>query len=295
MPDKNAVLIGRRAFLQGGTLTLLAAGMSAPSLAADTPTASLRFGLLTDLHYADKPTRGTRYYRETPSKLAETVERFSKEKLDFTVELGDLIDSSHDANADQKWLTKIHSHFLQTPEPKHFVLGNHCVETLTKDEFLGGVGQKQSYFSFDANAFHFIILDACFRSDGVPYGRNNSEWTDANIPQAELDWLRADLAETKKPTIVFAHQRLDGSDQHCVKNAAEVRTLLEASGRVLAVFQGHSHKNDYKQINDIHYATLVAMVEGTGIENSGYAIAEVTPDATIHLRGFRKQAGYEWR
>ena len=97
-----------------------------------------------------------------------------------------------------------------------------------------------------------------------------------------------------KPTIVFAHQRLDGSDRHCVKNAAEVRRALEASGRVLAVFQGHSHQNDYKQVGGIHYATLVAMVEGSGAENSGFAVADLSPDGTIRVRGFRRQAGYDW-
>lgn len=49
---------------------------------------------------------------------------------------------------------------------------------------------------------------------------------------------------------------------------------------MLAVFQGHSHKNDYKHLTGIHYATLVAMVEGTGEENSGYAMAD---ESRAHL------------
>jgi len=297
MSNANAIQLSRRAFLHGGTLTLLAAGLDPTSpraVAADAATSRLRFGLLTDLHYADKPPNGSRHYRETPAKLAEAVERFSHDKPDFTVELGDLIDAAPDVPSEKRWLATIHDQCSQIPGPKHYVLGNHCVDTLTKAEFLDGVEQKESYYSFDAGGFHFIALDACFRSDGVPYGRNNSVWTDANIPPAELEWLRSDLAGTKHPTIVFAHQRLDGSDRHCVKNAAAVRAVLEDSRRVRAVFQGHSHKNDYKHINDIHYATLVAMVEGTGEENSGYAIADVTADGTIHVHGFRKQSGHEW-
>jgi predicted phosphodiesterase len=297
MSNLTATRLGRRAFLQGSTLTLLASGFNltcAPSLAVDKENPQLRFGLLTDLHYADKPPNGTRHYRETPAKLAEAIEPLSKENLDFTVELGDLIDAADDVQIEKRWLATIHKQFAQMPGPQHFVLGNHCVDTLTKEEFLGGVRQKKSYFSFDAGEFHFVILDACFRSDGVPYGRNNSQWDDANIPAAGLDWLCSDLAETKHATIVFAHQRLDGNDRHCVKNAAQVRTVLEGSRRVLAVFQGHSHKNDYKHIAGIHYATLVAMVEGTGEANSGYAVAEVTGGGTITIRGFRRQVGYEW-
>lgn len=93
-------------------------------------------------------------------------------------------------------------------------------------------------------------------------GRKNSVWSDANIPAHELDWLRADLRATDKPTIVFAHQRLDLAGQHAVKNASEVRKTLESSGKVRAVFQGHSHKNEHQEISGVHYCTLVAMVEG---------------------------------
>ena len=38
---------------------------------------------------------------------------------------------------------------------------------------------------FDRGGFHFVVLDACFRSDGVPYGRKNFKWTDTKIPPAE--------------------------------------------------------------------------------------------------------------
>ncbi len=72
------------------------------------------------------------------------------------------------------------------------------------------------------------MLDSCFRSDGQPYGRNNSQWNDANIPLAELEWLEGDLKANDKPVIVFAHQRLDVSNNHGVKNNADVRTIIES-------------------------------------------------------------------
>lgn len=169
------------------------------------------------------------------------------------------------------------------------------MDTLTKAEFLDGVEQKQSYYSFDRGDFHFVVLDACFRSDGEPYGRKNSKWNDANIPAAEVEWLQADLKATRKKTVVFAHQRLDVSTDHGVKNCPEVQKVLEESGKVLAVFQGHSHQNDLKDIGGIHYCTLVAMVEGSGSENNGYSVMEIAPDSTIRLTGFRKQSGYDWR
>ena len=293
--DEQSLRLGRRAFLQNGTLLLAAAAtVDSLSLFADEDKDRLRVGLITDLHHADKPSTGTRHYRETLGKLAEAATQFEKDNPTFVVELGDLIDAANSVETEQRYLKTINREFSAISKDRHYVLGNHCVDTLTKAEFLGGVEQKQSYYSFDRGDFHFVVLDACFRNDGEPYGRKNSKWNDANIPPAEVEWLQADLKATSKKTIVFAHQRLDVSNDHGVKNCPEVRKIFEESGKVLAVFQGHSHQNDLKDIGGIHYCTLVAMVEGSGAENNGYSVMEIAQDSTIRMTGFRKQKGYDW-
>jgi predicted phosphodiesterase len=294
--DQQSLRLGRRAFIQDGTLLLAAAATAdASALFADDDQDRLRVGLITDLHYADKPPAGTRHYRETLGKLVEAGTQFEKHKPTFVVELGDLIDAADSVETEQAYLKTINQEFARVSKDRHYVLGNHCVDMLTKAEFLAGVAQKESYYSFDRGNFHFIVLDACFRSDGEPYGRKNSKWTDANIPKAELEWLEADLKASTKKTIVFAHQRLDVSNDYGVKNCPEVRKLFEESGKVLAVFQGHSHQNDLADIAGIHYCTLVAMVEGSGAENNAYSVMEIARDGTIHFTGFRKQKAYDWK
>jgi predicted phosphodiesterase len=287
-------IISRRAVLQGGVLVLAAATVEA-SLLADEPTErQLRFGLVTDLHYADKSAAGTRHYRQTLDKLGEAAAQFQSAEIDFVAELGDLIDAADSVELEQRYLTTVNRAFAAIAPERHYVLGNHCVDTLTKQEFLGSIERERSYYSFDRDGFHFVVLDACFRDDGQPYQRRNFHWTDANIPPAELDWLQDDLRQTSLRTIVLAHQRLDVSNNHGVKNAAAVRQVLETSGKVLAVFQGHSHHNDLNEIAGIHYCTLVAMVEGSGMENNGYSIVDLVADGTIRVSGFRKQSDYHW-
>lgn len=293
--DNNDVRLGRRAFLKHGTLVLTAASLSSSKLLADNEVPRLRVGLVTDLHYADKAPAGTRHYRETLAKLEEAARQFEQDKPSFLVELGDLIDAADSVDVELSYLKTINRQFSAICQDRHYVLGNHCVDTLKKEEFLGGVEQEKSYYSFNRGGFHFVVLDSCFRSDGQPYGRKNAHWTDANIPAAEIEWLESDLKANDKPVIVFAHQRLDVSNHYGVKNNAQVRKVLEASGRVLAVFQGHSHQNDLKQIGGIHYCTLVAMIEGSGAENNGYSLMELEPNGTIHLTGFRKQNSYDWK
>lgn len=282
----------RRAFLRNGTLILGAAALSSSAVqAADTN--KLRVGLLTDLHYADKPAAGSRYYRETPRKLAAAADIFAEARPDFLVELGDLIDAAESVEKELGYLRYINRDLSAISDQRHYVLGNHCVSTLTKQEFLGEVGRSESYYSFDQGTFHFVVLDSCFRSDEEPYGRNNFKWTDPNVPAAELDWLKQDLAGTSRPTIVFAHQRLDVSNNHGVRNAAAVRKVLE-SANVQLVLQGHSHANDYKDINGIHYCTLVAMIEGSGAENNGCSVMTLGSNGTIEISGFMKQQSYMW-
>jgi hypothetical protein len=94
---------------------------------------------------------------------------------------------------------------------------------------------------------------------------------------------------------VFIHQRLDVGGDYGVKNSAEIRRILERSEKVLAVFQGHYHRNDYKQIGDIHYCTLAAMVEGSGEEFNAYSLLEIFPGDVIRIKGFRRQKAYEWK
>jgi len=290
---------GRRTFLRDGSLVLFAAGVDLASAARlfaaeDDKKRHVRIGLVTDLHYADKQPAGSRHYRETPDKLVEAAKSFEKEKPDFVVCVGDTIDSAKDVDTEKKWLAKIQAEFAKLPGEKHYVLGNHCVATLTKAEFLKGVKQKESYYSFDAGGYHFVVLDACFRKDGVEYSRNNFDWTDPNIPPAQIAWLKEDLTETKNKSIVFVHQRLDMAGHYGVKNAPDVRKVLQESKKVLAVVQGHNHVNDHQLIGSIHYCTLMAMIEGSGEENNAYATMEVLAGDAIRIRGFRKQENYSW-
>ena len=183
--------------------------------------------------------------------------------------------------------------FQQFNGPRYHVLGNHDLDSISKQQFLTNVentniSKDRGYYSFDSGKLHFIVLDANFRSDGSDYDHGSFDWKDANIPPDELLWLQQDLAATKEPVIVFIHQLLDGEGDVFVKNADQVRKILQDSTKVLAVFQGHHHEGSYRNIEDIHYYTLKAVVEGSGAENNSYAIVEVFPDHSITITGYRK-------
>ncbi len=298
--DKSVRRLGRRAFLKGGTLLLagstLALGDPSWLLAATDEKAKpkLRIGLATDLHYAVKPASGTRHYRESLTKFSEAATCFRQEKPDHIIALGDVIDSAVTLDTEKGYLKQVAKEFASLPGKHHFVLGNHCVENLTKPEFLGIIGQEKSYYSFDANGYHFVILDACFNQDGASYGRKNFKRGDANIPPAEMEWLRADLHQTEHKTIVCVHQCLDMFPPSGVRDYNAVRSVLEKSGKVIGVLQGHFHWGNYGEIHGIHYCTIQAIVEGSGPENNSYAMLEILPGDGIRITGFRKQQSHQW-
>ncbi len=257
----------------------------------DTPPA-VKVGLVTDIHYADADVRGTRHYRESLAKVREAVAVLNRRGVDVAIEMGDFIDSAKgaDAAAEVGFLKKIDGEFGRLRADRHYTLGNHCVTTLSKEQFLDTVGRRRSYYSFDKGGFHFVVLDACFREDGVAYGKGNFVWTDTEVPAEQREWLKADLEATGRRSLVFIHQRLDlpvGSP-YAVRSSPAVRRVLEDSGKVLAVFMGHSHKNGYTRIGGIHYAVLAAVVEGSGPANNGYSVLNLFPDGTLKLDGFRR-------
>jgi hypothetical protein len=180
----------------------------------------------------------------------------------------------------------------------YHVLGNHDLDNLSKAQVLArlantGLAADRSYYAFSCGGVRFLVTDDEFLGDGRSYDHGNYDWRDVHLPPPELEWLRVELAATVEPVILFGHQRLDGDGDVQVVNRAEVRQILEDSGKVLAVFQGHDHKGAYSFINGIHYYTLKGMIGESGAENNAYAIVDVHSDLNLSVIGYRRAVSME--
>lgn len=283
--------ISRRTFIKMSGATSIAL---ATQIQGDKhSTKPIRIGLITDIHYADLDTAGSRHYRDSITKVREAVKVFNEAKPDIVICLGDLIDAGSTVEKEYAHLQTMAAEFKNLNAPSRFVLGNHCVWTLTKEEFLKGVGQDRSYDTLRQKGVRLVFLDACFTKAGEDYGRKNYTWTDTEIPGKERDWLKSVLAEDQRPTLVFVHQRLDVEGSYGVHSAREVRGILEDSKQVVAVFQGHNHVNDHKTINGIHYLTMNAVIEGPAPTNNSFAVMEYSPaEQQIRIEGHHHQKDY---
>ena len=243
--------------------------MTSVAQARQNSDTQLKAGIVTDMHHTTRADSETRKYSAAMKKMQVFTESMSAVKPAFVVELGDFVDTLSMETEPLKNLAQIETRFASLSCPHYHVLGNHDFDNLRRDEFLGnitntGIEQGQTWYSWDANGIHFVVLDADYTPGNYrPYDMNTPAdtfwtWTDTIIPPQELEWLRDDLRKTPLPTVLFSHQtldRVDGQD-HNIKNASVVRGILEDSGRVLAVISGHDHQGGYSNIRGIHYVVM---------------------------------------
>lgn len=198
-------MLSRRAVLKAGVLTVAAPVLPAlGSPPGGDAGAAATVGLLTDVHYADKPALGSRHYRHSIAKVRIAAKEFRRARVDCLVELGDLIDRAESVEEEVRWLGAIESELSIACDERHYVMGNHCLATLTRQEFAAHTAarEERSYYGFDRGGFRFVVLDACYTTAGVPYARGNFQVRDTALPPEEIDWLANDLRGSEHPCIV---------------------------------------------------------------------------------------------
>lgn len=291
--------ITRRKFLRSSA-GLFGATFIDPVTLLGKAMSRVRFGLITDSHYADRDSAGTRYYREALAKMRECVQVLNSEAVDFAIHLGDLKDEDKNKreSGTLKYLQAIEAEYANFRGPRYHCIGNHDLDSISKAQFLQnientGISQDQGYYSFDQKGFHFIVLDPNYHPDGRHHHKGDFKWYDARLPEHEWEWFENDLLKTQLPTIVFCHFTLynftrDGHPYY-ITDYPRAQKLLEASGKVMAVFQGHVHQEDFVELNGIHYCTQLGMVDYSGLENNSFAIVEIT-SKEIKIDGYKRAA-----
>lgn len=273
----------------------VAGSVSCPALAQEAQL--VKFGLITDTHVCDKPdqastitvTAAARYFTGGPAKIEAFAQAMNTADAAFVAELGDFTDNPTDTKLPYDKRREAALGYLKTAEaklsafkgPRYHVIGNHDTDQLSKEDVAALVQNSgialpagQYHYSWTVNGVHFVALDAGYKTDGAPYSGvpgtpgAGYTWDDANVPAAQLEWLKADLAANKLPTVLLTHQQLNPQDaieagfdtKHYVKQAAEIRSVLEKSGQVIAVFSGHWHDGGHQVVNGIPYVVLQANV-----------------------------------
>lgn len=260
------------------------------------PAPLIRFGVVADVQYADKPAEGRRHYREALARLDACLGVLNRSPLDFVMNLGDLIDGNGAASVDE--FKRALGHFDRVQAPVHHVLGNHCL-AVDRATALRLLRIEPGYYAFQTNGWRFIVLDGMDVSAKSP--TNSPGWIEARkflavdppppdwngaLGARQMQWLKdtlADVSKSGQKAVVFCHHPVISPVTNLklvLWNADDVLKVLESSGCVAAYVCGHDHKGAYAERNGIHHVTFPGIVEA-GDGDNRCAVIEVYQD---HLR-----------
>ncbi|WP_183576099.1 metallophosphoesterase family protein [Mucilaginibacter sp. X5P1] len=203
----------------------------------------IRIGVIADLHH-DIMYDGL-------DRLSAFIDEMNTETPDFIIQMGDLC-------FPKKENLPLMDVWNKFKGPKYHVIGNHDTDGgYTRDQVVEFWNAKGKYYSFDANGFHFVVLDGN-ENNPSPYRPMGYA---RYISPEQLEWLKSDLDATILPTIIFCHQGLD-NDAGGLENGTLLRYTLEQANqksgqqKVILVLTGHHHQDYYNRINDIHYVQI---------------------------------------
>jgi manganese-dependent ADP-ribose/CDP-alcohol diphosphatase len=278
--------------------SFLAMAGAATGKGGAAPLAS--FAVITDIHFADQPPLGKRDYRGSWERLARAVETINKAKPDFTIQLGDLVDSGVYS------LARILPLYDALTMRRYHALGNHDFPN-GRTELMRRLGMETAWYDFALDRWRFVVLDGmdisvAGRNEGTPehaaavamlaslraeHAPNAQDWNGA-VGEPQMKWLREVLARARRQrerVVVFCHLpalRESSTTQHVAWNCDEIRAALDESGVVAAYLNGHDHNGGYAERGGIHFVTLPGMVE-SGVANS-YTLVDVFDDR-LELHG----------
>ncbi len=277
--------LSRRSLMKFGAAALGLGALGQSTVLADTPLLgvgfkerkrSLRLAHMTDIHVQPE--------RAAAEGLAQCLKHVNAQadKPELIVTGGDLIMDSFDADDAR---TKLQWEIFTKAFKDHNALrvehtvGNHDTwgwnkkrSKTTGDEPLWGkkrvvetLSLRERFHSYDLKGWHIIHLDSVHTDPNNPNGYLGK------IDEAQMDWLKKDLASVKQGThtLVVSHIpiltatvildkpekdnnfKISGGEMHI--DSPELRALFEKSGSVRACISGHIHRLDQLKFRGINY------------------------------------------
>lgn len=251
----------------------------------------MRIALFTDQHFGPKAWFGGKLRKlshEAGQLTRAFVERMNAvEKPDLVVNLGDVIeDESHERDLER--YREFMGILSAVRAPVLHVAGNHDQIHLSEGDLRALWGHAGPlHYSRDLGGVRFVVMNTLEEKDVC-----------VRIPESQLEWLERDLAHAQRPVVVLMHH--PASDQDLTGNRwfelapnicrvaerKEMRRILEASGKVVAVFNGHVHWNHLDVIRGIPYVTLQSLIENLDDDAPGrpaaaFAIVDLEPKRLV--------------
>jgi len=248
------------------------------SIPDDMDKPEIRIGIFADVQYCDSEPFFDTYYSKSLPKLEEAVKYMNKKDVDFTINMGDLVDRNFsDFDVTLPVLSQLNNKLIS-------IAGNHDFTGVTNNQAVyDKLSMPAEYFTYElpGHDWLFVFLNtneiASYANvKGTPKeeeynamiekskaeGRENTVWWNGGIGAAQMQWLDSTLVvadSLEKKALIFMHH--PAYPNNAAINNIEILTTLENHKCVKAVFAGHIHGGNFGYYKDIPFITLEAMVE----------------------------------
>lgn len=267
----------------------------------------IRIGIIADIQYGDIDPAGTRYYRNSLKKLEDCVADLNNEKVNFSVNLGDLVDRNP---ADMEAvLTRLKA----LDQKVYNTTGNHDYVGITDNKALyKQLGMPAGYYSFRYGKWLFIMLNtneiasyANVAGTGKEKelagalerikrnGRNNDKSWNGAISEKQMKWLTKLLKKADRKNVnvmVFSHHPLFPAKEFTALNDQEILETLASFSCVKGVISGHHHVGAFGTYKGIPCITTEGMVETES--SNAYGVLDIYDDKFV-LRGRGRTVTHE--
>ena len=220
----------------------------------------MKIGLFSDPHYSSQElTGGNRHNNQSLGKMRKALEYFQSQGCDRVICLGDLTDTEDTKEKEIANMREIAALFGEFPMPIQVVMGNHDAYVFEAEEFYALLGGCEPV-DLHEDSKHLVFVDLNYTADGVRYAPHGFHWDDVGHPDPE--GLREKLANLDGDVYLFMHQNVDvdvPAADHRPANAAAVCDIIQQSGKVKGVYQGHFHWGHRSRRGGVDYVTLPAM------------------------------------
>lgn len=265
------------------------------SALAQDATPLLRFGLFADAQYADYPAENERYYRLSLQKLDTCIDYFNEQNVQFTINLGDVVDRDNSA------LDVVKRHLSRLHKKVYHITGNHDYKGVTDPaQLYKQLGMPSEYYSFRKRNWVFIMLNtnevsAYARMEGTGKqqeladmlehikqtgGKQAYRWN-GGVGKKQMKWLDDLLARCERKhrnVLIFSHHPFYPSSEFIALNSEEVMDTISKYSCVKAVISGHHHAGAFGRYKGIPMITQEGMIE---TRQNAYSIVEITPDSIL--------------
>jgi len=255
----------------------------------------IRFGLITDVQYAQKPEkfsslRRLKRFSTALVSLTQAIDFFNTQQIDFMIHLGDIIDGNDTEEQTQAEFAAVLESLsrINPAIPTYHVIGNHCL-SVDRTQLIRSLHiPPTGYYSFQLQNWRFVVLDTLEFSlkwpEGSPNHQQAKKWLEdhpneenavtwnGGLTAVQQAWLEQELNDAKnlgERVLVFAHvpllkEAIRGEGRHLLYDRDVILRLLDRfPGTVVGWFSGHYHEGGYALRNQCHHVTFEAILEAT--------------------------------